>query len=165
MNQVTISNASPLIAFLKKAELSVLRELFGDIIIPDAVQEEIMEGSDQHPREISQFQEGIEQGWIRLKNPGNSPLKNHDLGEGEAEAIALCLEEREPLLLMDEKEGRNIAKSLNIKVLGTLGILALSHKKGLKKEKQAGENLRDLIKNGFYLSSEVILRFLRHLEV
>lgn len=65
---------------------------------------------------------------------------------------------------MDEKKGRNIAKSFEIEVLGTLGILALAKKRNIKNENNLLENLSLLIKRGFYLSSDVILMFLKELK-
>ncbi|MBD3195114.1 MAG: hypothetical protein GF317_08675 [Candidatus Lokiarchaeota archaeon] len=54
------------------------------------------------------------------------------LGKGETESINTCLEYDNALLLIDEKKGRNLAKSLNINTLGTLGILLLIKKSGLR---------------------------------
>ena len=65
---------------------------------------------------------------------------------------------------MDEKKGRKIAKSFEIEVLGTLGILALAKKRNIKNEDNLLENLSLLIKRGFYLSSDVILMFLKELK-
>jgi len=74
------------------------------------------------------------------------------------------MEYEKPLLLIDEKKGRNIAKSLNIKLLGTLGILNLIKKKNLKNTDELTKNINLLVKKGFYLSSEVILSFIDSLK-
>lgn len=48
-----VSNTSPLIAFLKKNELIILKELFNEILIPKAVYKEITETSGNFNKEIS----------------------------------------------------------------------------------------------------------------
>ena len=46
-----------------------------------------------------------------------------ELHPGEAEAIALTIELRAGLLLMDERKGRSIASRLGCKTVGVLGVL------------------------------------------
>ncbi len=50
--------------------------------------------------------------------------------KGEAEAIALAQQEKAPILLIDEAEGREVAKSYNIPVIGVIGLLAAAKKTG-----------------------------------
>jgi predicted nucleic acid-binding protein len=49
---------------------------------------------------------------------------------GEAEVIALAIEENAKLLLLDELTARKVAKSLNLNVLGTVGILIRAKQMG-----------------------------------
>ncbi len=159
-----ISNSTPLIAFIKKNELSIIKKLFNKLIIPKAVYDEIVNVPKSLENEIEILESEIKKEWILIKKIKNLKFAELNLGRGETEAINACLEVNEPLLLIDEKKGRNIAKSLKIPVLGTLGILTLAKKRRLKEGKQLQENLDDLIKGGFYLSSEVILSFLNNLK-
>jgi len=46
-----------------------------------------------------------------------------ELDKGESEAIALALQAQADWTLLDEKEGRRVAKSLGLRVTGVLGIL------------------------------------------
>jgi hypothetical protein len=46
-----------------------------------------------------------------------------ELHRGEAEAIALALEIKADWLLMDEREGRAVARQLGLQVTGVLGVL------------------------------------------
>lgn len=57
-------------------------------------------------------------------------LLKTQLHEGEAEAIALALQEQAQYLLIDESEGREVAKSYDISVIGVIGILAAAKKSG-----------------------------------
>jgi len=42
---------------------------------------------------------------------------------GEAEVIALALEKKTDLVLLDKKEAREVAEKLGFRVLGTVGLL------------------------------------------
>jgi len=58
------------------------------------------------------------------------------LDPGEAEAIALAVERAPSLLLIDEQEGRQTARTLGVQITGTLGVLlrakALGHVPAIK---------------------------------
>ncbi|WP_303884140.1 DUF3368 domain-containing protein, partial [Acetomicrobium mobile] len=53
------------------------------------------------------------------------------LDYGEAEVIALALEMGARLVLLDEKEAREFARKLGLKVLGTIGLLIWAKKEGI----------------------------------
>ena len=158
-----VSNTTPLIAFLKKNELNLLKNVFNEILIPKAVYKEIIETSKDYDKEEI-LENEINKNWIKIHGIKSLKFPNLNLGKGETEAINLCFEISAPLLLIDEKKGRNIAKSLKIDVLGTLGIFSLVHKRDLKNKQDIIENLNLLLKSGFYVSSDVILNFLKQLK-
>ncbi len=158
-----ISNSSPLIAFMKKKELSLLKILFKKIVIPEAVYNELVESNKQEDQ-IKVLKESVKDGWIIVQKLKQFKITDLHLGKGEKEAVNLCLEIENPFLLIDEKKGSLIAKAFKIQTLGTLGILLLSKKKGLKSKGELLDNLDILIKNKFYLSSEVITMFLKKIE-
>ena len=54
-----------------------------------------------------------------------------DLDEGEAEAIALILEKRGDLLLIDERKGRRVAQREGVAVIGLLGVLLEAKRRGI----------------------------------
>lgn len=53
------------------------------------------------------------------------------LDAGESEALIMYDEQEAELLLMDEHKGRSVAKQLNVRHIGTAGILMLACDKGL----------------------------------
>ena len=158
-----ISNSSPLIAFMKKKELNLLKILFKEIIIPEAVYDELVE-SNKHEDQVKVLKETIKDGWIIVKKLKQFKIANLNLGKGEKEAVNLCFEIENPFLLIDEKKGSSIAQAFKIQTLGTLGILFLSKKRGIKTKRDLLDNLDFLIKTNFYFSSEVITLFLKKIE-
>jgi hypothetical protein len=80
------------------------------------------------------------------------------IDEGEAAAIVLALEQKADLVLMDDYDGRAMAKEYNLKVVGTIGILLKAKLEG--KTISLRHDLDVLRKNGFWLSEELYLRLI-----
>lgn len=85
-------------------------------------------------RPLNVFAEAHAAGWLRVATVNNRPLVTQletVLDFGEAEAIALAVESKPSLLLIDERDGRQVARTLNAPLTGTLGVLlrakALGH--------------------------------------
>ena len=55
---------------------------------------------------------------------------NRYKGQGESEAITLAVELKADRILLDERDGRKLAKSLGLKVTGVLGILLRAKQEG-----------------------------------
>ena len=159
-----VSNATPLIAFLKNNELGLLKNLFTEILIPQGVYDEITKNTQKYMSEQEMLGKEIENGWLKIRNVKSFKLSKLNLGKGEVEAINLCFEIKAPLLLIDEKKGRNIAQSYKIDIIGTLGVLALANKRNLKNKQEINDNLSLLIKKNIYFSSDIILYFLNQLK-
>lgn len=65
--------------------------------------------------------------WLLVASPQDQDLVRqlrNSLDAGEAEAIALALERRAALLLIDERRGRRTAVALGLPITGLLGVLA-----------------------------------------
>lgn len=122
-----ICNATPLINFAAINRLDILQAVFGQIVIPQAVYHETT-GAD-FPG--SQFiLQAIASGWMQVCPVSNIPLTIPvQLDNGEREAIALAFETNEPKILLDELEARQVARNLELQVIGTLGILLLAKNK------------------------------------
>lgn len=77
-----------------------------------------------------------------------------DLDQGEAESIALAIELEADLLILDEREGRRLAKRFGLNVTGVLGVLLEAKAADLIQEvRPLVQELRD--RAGFYLSEDV----------
>ena len=159
-----IADSSPLIAFLKKNEFTLLKDIFQQIFIPEAVYNELIEVSDKFLLEKRILQNACEEKWLVVKKIKKIVLKETGLGKGELEVIHLGLEDKNSILLLDDKKARRIARFNEINTLGTLGILYLIKKRRMRTIKDLKENLDTLIQQGFYLSSEIIIEFMKSLE-
>jgi predicted nucleic acid-binding protein len=103
-------------------QFTLLRDLFQHITIPPAVFEEVVirGGGQPGAGETNTAQ------WITramLEQSGVADILAAELDRGEAEAIALALQEKADWLLIDERVGRRFAKRVGLKVKGTLGVL------------------------------------------
>jgi uncharacterized protein len=75
------------------------------------------------------------------------------LGKGEAEAIALAVNDKAQLLGIDDKNGINACKVLGLAFTTAVGILIRSREKGLLEGPEALERLARLAKYGRYKDS------------
>ncbi|HYU35354.1 MAG TPA: DUF3368 domain-containing protein [Thermoanaerobaculia bacterium] len=124
---IVVSNSSPLISLGSIGRLDLLHEIFGEVSIPLTVLQEV------RSVEIST------ESWIvprEVERPLLSRALESELDRGEAEAIALAVELRADLLLMDERRGRRAAARFGLKVLGVLGILVDAKRRGLVEKVQ-----------------------------
>lgn len=113
MPKTVISNTSPLQYLFQADSLEVLKMLYAKVAIPEAVRDEIVEGRKRsvHLRELESFP------WTHVREASARkflPLAT-DLGPGEREAIALALETKDSLLLMDDALARRHALHLGSK--------------------------------------------------
>ncbi len=125
---IIISDTSPLVCFLHLKRIDILNTLFSEIIIPSSVYKELntFKIIDKDFLQVYPF--------ITIKNSQNNTiiselLKIIDIGE--AEAIALSIELKPDLLLIDESKGRELAQQYNIPIKGVLGVLTLAKEKNI----------------------------------
>ena len=119
MKRIIISDTSCLIVLSKINGLDILYELFGEIWITEEVSNEF---GDNLPI------------WFvvkKAKNIQTEKILKLNLDRGEASSMALCLEQDNALLIIDERKGRKIAQELGIHILGTIGIILLAKKAGI----------------------------------
>lgn len=153
---IVVSDTSPITNLLQIGELDLLRRIFGEIIVPIQVFNELCQIESQ--KNVLGKQE-----WIKFATPSNRKLKDElleKLDEGESEAIALAIELKADYLLMDEQAGRLIAQNYGIKVTGILGVLIQAKDKGLISEVKP--LLDGLVSDaGFWLNPKLIEEVLK----
>lgn len=127
---IVVSDTSPITSLAAVGQLHLLQQLYGRVIIPQAVYEEMT--SLDYP--VPGCTEVQSLSWIQNQNVTDRIFVRHlqaELDEGESEAIALAVELKANLLVIDESPGRAIAAQLGIKITGVLGILLSAKSKGL----------------------------------
>ena len=127
--RIIVSNSTPLINFATIGELDLLRKLFDQIFVPQAVwQEVVIKGWRESATLIKKTE------WISKKAITDHRLcdtLNKELDTVEAEAIVLAIELNADLLLLDESEARNFAEIQGLKDMGSIGCLTLAKSLGL----------------------------------
>jgi len=119
---IVVSDTSPLTALLTIGEAHILPQLFGEVIIPQAVRGELLRSHRQLPE------------WLRVavvRNPTQAGQYARTLDLGEAEAIELAKELHADRLLIDERKGRKLALQEGVAVIGLLGVVLLAKRKAL----------------------------------
>lgn len=154
MPKIVVSDSSPLINLYLINRFNLLKLFFHTITIPPAVWEELTKAEEKEGVEF--FKQERKEGFIVVQPVAPDPLLellHKSLDEGEAEAIFLALSVKADLLLLDEKEGRSIARVYKIPLTGVIGILMRARLEGkissLKKE------LNLLGEKGFWISDEL----------
>jgi uncharacterized protein len=156
---IVVSNSSPLVSLAAVGRLELLHDLYGTISIPQAVhQEVVMQGLGRPGAAEVQALD-----WIVCRDVGDPSVVTaleSKLDHGEAEAIALAVELRADLLLMDERLGRAEAARFGLRFIGILGVLIEAKGRGLL---DGVEPILDELQNdaGFYVSEALRARVLR----
>jgi predicted nucleic acid-binding protein len=146
--QKVVSNSSPIIHLAKIGKLSLLREYFNTIMVPESVFKEcVAEGKDRKEVEAIKKAE-----WIRVAEVQDKKLVKllqSSLDDGESEAIALSLESGADLILLDDSDAREKARIYGLTVTGTLGVLLRAKKD--RKISSLKENIIKLRESGFWV--------------
>lgn len=159
-----VLNASPLIYLGKKRKINLLRLVFEKVLVPVEVEEEIMK-LDEGP-EAMQLRDAIQEGWIEVERPSENKKKQiaklfGEIDEGEAAVIALAVEGHGEDVIIDDAEARTAAEYFELKVHGTLYVILEAYKRNVFKSKAEVINMvNNMLRKGFYLSSEVYAGFL-----
>jgi predicted nucleic acid-binding protein len=148
---IVVSDTTAITTLLKAGEERLLSELFGNVIIPKAVLNELMAFHSRLPDFIS----------VRpLETSNRLPPSTQTLGRGEAEAIALAKQINADLLLTDDLKARGIAIELGLNCTGLVGLIVRA--KQNRHITSAMEVITALEKDGgLYLSDSVKVEALK----
>lgn len=119
---IIVSDTSPINNLAAINHLHLLQQLYGTVLIPEAVYRELTDPNFPVAGAI-EVQTFI---WIQTRPVQDRILVealSNELDIGEAEAIALALEMKADQVLIDERRGRMVAARLNLGYTGILGIL------------------------------------------
>ncbi len=118
-SEIIISDTSCLILLYRINEFDLLKGISANIFVTKKISEE--------------FGKPLP-GWIKIR----APLDRHyqqilemDLDPGEASAIALSLETKNSILIIDDLKGRRVAERLKLKYSGTFGLILRAKQTGI----------------------------------
>ncbi len=127
-DRLVISNTSPLLYLHQIGRIDLLETLYGAVIAPPAVALELRVGAEKgvDVPNLSALP------WVEVRPVSDAKLLPVviDLGSGEAEVIALGIENPGSLLILDDKLARRIAGLRKLSLTGTLGVLIKAKKEG-----------------------------------
>ncbi|HEY0554835.1 MAG TPA: DUF3368 domain-containing protein [Thermoanaerobaculia bacterium] len=129
---MVICDSSSLIHLSAIGRLGLLKDFHSPLTIPQAVWREVVEQGLGRPG-VKDVESALVEGWIEIRAASNEPLLRalkQDLDDGEAEVIALAIEHRAELVILDESEARRIAGVFDLKKTGAIGVLIRAKREG-----------------------------------
>lgn len=124
---LVVADSSPVHYLVLIHQTDLFPKLFGEIIIPEQVAREL-----SHPNAPQSVRDLIDHppDWLKVRSP-QSIEHIPKIDEGEEAAISLAREAHADLLLIDDLDGREAARRLGLRIIGTLGVLELAAGRGL----------------------------------
>lgn len=147
MSKIIVSDTSCLVLLNKLGLLTLLRELFGEIAITPEIEAEYGQALPS---------------WIKIitaKDKNYQKILETKIDVGEASAIALALEQKDCLLILDDNKARKTATNLGIDYTGTLGLIIEAKEAGLLA--QVKPILEQIKKTNFRISESLEKKVLK----
>lgn len=158
---IVVSDSTPLIHLAKVGHMEILFSLYKEILITKEVyREAVEEGILLENEDAGVIQDYVGKS-IHVKSPKSSSMhlvEKYVIHRGEADSIQLAKEIGAQLILMNERDGRNAAKSEGLNVRGSIGILFEALKAGVINEMEALKILEKFRDNPqvFWIEPEII---------
>lgn len=148
-----VSNTGPVIALALIDRLDILQSLFQQVIIPDAVHKELLEGGS-FGHGLPSYKKAT---WLQVLSLSTAldPLLQTVLDLGEASVIQLARDLKIDYVLIDERKGRKIARVIfGLKVIDTARILVEAKRKSILDS--VGDALDRMKDSGYRLHDNII---------
>ncbi len=152
---IIISDTTPIISLLKINRLNLLEKLFGEVLIPNAVYNELT----TNKRFSDEAELVIHASYIKTVSVSNPEAVRilrmaTGLDQGESEAVVLTDELKADILLMDEAKGRTISTQMGITVMGTIGLLISAYEDKLITSEEARICIDGLQRSGRHIGKK-----------
>jgi predicted nucleic acid-binding protein len=126
---IVIADTSPINYLILIGEINILPQLYSSVVVPPAVADELR--SLDAPEVVRTWIADAPE-WLAIKSPAHvHDQRLSGLDSGERDAIALALEIRAELVLIDERDARSVAEFCGLAVAGTLRVLASAARQNL----------------------------------
>lgn len=143
-----IVNSTPLIVLCNVGKLEILKKLYAEISIPQAVFHEVTEKYDTACQILKESL-----GWIHVEkiySETDKKMYRAKLHDGEVEVMILAQEKGADLVIIDDNAAKKTAKYLGLPVTGTMGVLLKAKREGYITE--IAPVMEEICRNGFYIS-------------
>jgi predicted nucleic acid-binding protein len=155
LDKIIISDASTLILLQKIALLDKLLKNMRFIIPSEVYQEAVTKGKAKKFSDSYRIDEHVKTRKIVVKELKNSNTaasirEEFGLGEGEAQAIALFLQENGNMLAVDDHKAVNVCKIYNIPFMTALTFVVFAHNKKVVNKEVAKDMIDNLSVFGRY---------------
>ena len=118
---IVVCDTSPICYLLLIGEIALLPQLYNQVLIPQAVQQEL---ADERSPAIVQAQISQAPEWLVTQTVNiSSDSELDNLDPGERAAIMLAVATGANLVMLDDLLGRQVALSRQMTVTGLLGVL------------------------------------------
>lgn len=144
-----IVNSTPLIVLSGGGELDLLKKLYREVSIPEAVYREVAAKKDSVCMQVIG-----ESDWIhieKIRDRSEKKMYKAKLHDGEVEVMILAQEKQADLVVIDDNAAKKTAKYLGLMVTGTIGVLIKAKKLGHLDAVRPV--LNEIKENGFYIST------------
>ena len=148
-----VVNTGPLIALAGVGRLDLLNALYDDVLVPQQVHDEVLQGS-AIGRDMSDYDSASFLQIMALTTPPD-PLLSGMLDEGEAAVIQLARQEHITHILIDERKGRRIARQVyGLTVLGTMRLLINAKRTNLLNN--ISELIQQMRAQGYWIHEAIV---------
>jgi len=160
-----VSNTTPISELYKIDHLELLALVYGQILIPEAVAQEL--ASTRTWAGLSQVAEQTP--WISVltltdaEAPQRLRSRYSGVHEGEAATMVLAREIQASRIILDDKRARQVAHGEGLPVIGTVGVVLLAHRLGCLSALQGQRILEHLYQGTAYISEGLYRDALRQL--
>ncbi len=153
---IVVADAGPPHYLVLIDQIDLLPRLYGKVILPDLVREEL--SAPQAPAQVRAWLASSPP-WLDSGSaaPATEKLLPPMLDDGERAAIALAIDLRASLLLMDDRAAVEEARLRGLQVTGTIGVLLLAARRGIVDLEATFLRLQT---TNFYYSSAFLERLL-----
>lgn len=147
MPKIVISDTNTLIVFHKINEFDLLKKVYSNLVTTPEIAEEFGEKLPD---------------WVRIESASDRKYQEFleiQVDSGEASAIALAKESTDALLLLDDLKARKLAKRLNMKYTGALGIIHKAKRMGIISK--VGPLIDKLLQTNFRIAPDIVTEILK----
>jgi len=153
MKGLIVCNTGPMIALAIVDRLDLLSKIFHEVVVPDAVHNEILDGGTEFLG-LAAYQRAS---WIKVQELSNpvEPLLRTVLDKGEAAVIQLARESHAETVLIDERKARKVAREIyGMHVVGSARILVEAKQRGFIGDVK--ETITRMRNGGYWIHEDIV---------